>query len=41
MAKPQEVHSIDSSQLPFIQLTPMPAPRDAPIRLFGCDFSND
>jgi hypothetical protein len=45
MAKPQEVRSVDSfSQLPFIRPAPPPAPaqpRDATIRLFGCDFSND
>ncbi|XP_066319619.1 zinc finger protein 8-like [Miscanthus floridulus] len=43
MAKPQEVRSVDSfSQLPFIRPAPAPAqPRDATIRLFGCDFSND
>ncbi|CAD6249302.1 unnamed protein product [Miscanthus lutarioriparius] len=43
MAKSQEVRSVDSfSQLPFIRPAPAPAqPRDATIRLFGCDFSND
>ncbi|XP_066328669.1 zinc finger protein 8-like [Miscanthus floridulus] len=43
MAKPQEVRSVDSfSQLPFIRPASAPAqPRDATIRLFGCDFSND